>query len=133
MTEQSLLTVTSAALQKIDAVRKSTGHPEDLLRIGITGRRGATFEYDFVLVDALGQQPDDIAIDYPGPRVLVDPKSAELLRGTTMDLDPISESFGIDNPNEGGRTHSRSAPRRCSTARSTPPCGRTAAWSRCSR
>lgn len=103
MTEQPLLTVTSAALQKIDAVRKSAGQPEDFLRIGIKGRRGATFEYDFVLVGAVGQQPDDVAIDYPGLRVLVDPKSVELLRGTTVDLDPTSTggSIRIDNPNEG--------------------------------
>ncbi|MDP9265373.1 MAG: iron-sulfur cluster assembly accessory protein, partial [Chloroflexota bacterium] len=101
MTEQALLTVTSAALEKIDAVRKSAGRPEDHLRIGIKGRRGATFEYEFVLVDALGQPPDDIAIDYPGLRVLVDPKSAELLRGTTMDVDPIGGSMRIANPNEG--------------------------------
>ena len=101
MTEQPLLTVTPAALDKIAAGRKSTGRPEDVLRIGIKGRRGATFEYEFVLVDALGQQPDDIPIDYPGLRVIVDPKSADLLRGTTMDVDPIGGSFGIDNPNEG--------------------------------
>jgi len=103
VTEQPLLTVTSAALQKIDAVRKSAGHPEDLLRIGIKGRRGATFEYDFALVGAVGQEPDDVAIDYPGLRVLVDPKSVELLRGTTVDLDPTSTggSIRIDNPNEG--------------------------------
>ena len=103
MIEQSLLTVTPAALQKIDAVRKSAGHPEDLLRIGIKGRRGATFEYEFVLVGAVGQEPDDIAVDYPGLRVLVDPKSAELLRGTRVDLDPTPSggSIRIDNPNEG--------------------------------
>lgn len=101
MTEQPLLTVTSAALLKIDAVRKSTGRPEDLLRIGIKGRRGATFEYEFVLVGPVGQQPDDVAIDHPGLRVLVDPRSVELLRGTTVDVDPTDGSIDIANPNEG--------------------------------
>ena len=101
MTDQPLLTVTAAALEKIDAVRKSTGRPADLLRIGIKGRRGATFEYEFVLVGPVGQQPDDVAIDHPGLRVLVDPKSVELLRGTTVDVDPTGGSIDIANPNEG--------------------------------
>lgn len=101
MTEPPLLTITSAALQKIDAVRKSAGNPKDHLRIGIKGRRGATFEYEFVLVGPVGQQPDDVAIDYLGLRVLVDPKSVELLRGTTVDVDPTGESIDIANPNEG--------------------------------
>lgn len=101
MTEPPLLTVTSAALKKIDAVRKSAGNPKDHLRIGIKGRRGATFEYEFVLVGPVGQQPDDVAIDYLGLRVLVDPKSVELLRGTTVDVDPTGESIDIANPNEG--------------------------------
>ena len=101
MTEPPLLTVTPAALKKIDAVRKSAGNPKDHLRIGIKGRRGATFEYEFVLVGPVGQQPDDVAIDYPGLRVLVDPKSVELLRGTTVDVDPTGESIKIANPNEG--------------------------------
>ena len=101
MTEPPLLTVTSAALKKIDAVRKSAGNPKGHLRIGIKGRRGATFEYEFVLVGPVGQQPDDVAIDYPGLRVLVDPKSVELLRGATVDVDPTGESIDIANPNEG--------------------------------
>ena len=101
MTESPLLTVTSAALKKIDAVRKSAGNPKGHLRIGIKGRRGATFEYEFVLVGPVGQQPDDVAIDYPGLRVLVDPKSVELLRGATVDVDPTGESIDIANPNEG--------------------------------
>ena len=101
MTEPPLLTVTPAALRKIDAVRKSAGNPTDHLRIGVKGRRGATFEYEFALVGPVGQQPDDLAIDHPGLRVLVDPKSVELLRGTTVDVDPTGQSIDIANPNEG--------------------------------
>jgi len=33
------------------------------------------FEYEFVLVNPVGQEPDDVTIDYPELRVLVEPKS----------------------------------------------------------
>ena len=94
MSEQPLLTITPAALKKIESVRKSAGNPKGLLRIGIKSHRGPMFEYELALVNPEGQEPDDVAIDYPELRVLVAPKSVELLRGTTVDVDATGESIG---------------------------------------
>jgi iron-sulfur cluster assembly protein/iron-sulfur cluster insertion protein len=44
---------------------------------------------------------DDVTVDYGGVRVVVDPSSAQLLTGATLDYkDGLQQAgFSIDNPN----------------------------------
>jgi Fe/S biogenesis protein NfuA len=99
------ITVTPAAIAKIDAVRSKSGHPDACLRIAIAGRRGGQFVYELDLV-ARGDAPaDDIVVETPALRLLIEPGSATNLEGAVIDLDPtaMGGALRIDNPNEGWR------------------------------
>lgn len=99
------ITVTPAAKAKIETVRSKSGHPDACLRIAIAGRRGGQFVYQVDLVVAEDAPPDDLAIQTPDLRVLVDKGSADDLDGAVIDLDPsaIGGALRIDNPHEGWR------------------------------
>jgi Fe/S biogenesis protein NfuA len=99
------ITVTDAARAKIDGVRTKSGHPDACLRIAIAGRRGGEFVYELDLVAPGDAPPDDLLVETPALRLLVEPGSAANLDGATIDLDPsvIGGALRIDNPNEGWR------------------------------
>jgi Fe/S biogenesis protein NfuA len=99
------ITVTPAALAKIDGVRVKSGHPDACLRIAIAGRRSGEFVYELDLVAPADAPPDDLVIEAPGLRLLVEPRSAANLDGATIDLDAsvIGGALRIDNPHEGWR------------------------------
>ena len=90
-----VITVTPAALAKIDGVRAKSGHPDACLRIAIAGRRGGEFAYELDLVAPVDAPPGDVVVETPNLRVLVEPGSAANLDGATIDLD--------ENPHEGWR------------------------------
>ena len=99
------LIVTPAALQKINRVRAQGGRPDACLRIEISGRRGGRFVYEIDLVAPATATTDDIQVETPGLRILIDPASAAHLEGAVIDLDAsaIGGTLTIDNPNEGWR------------------------------
>jgi Fe/S biogenesis protein NfuA len=99
------LSVTAAALEKIDRVRRQGGRPDACLRLEISGRRGGRFVYEIDLVDPLSALPDDVLVQTLGLAVLVDPESAVHLQGAVVDIDQsaIGGALTIDNPNEGWR------------------------------
>ncbi|MGH2499585.1 MAG: NifU family protein [Candidatus Limnocylindria bacterium] len=101
--ERPILTLTEGAKQKIDAVRRSTGHPHDALRIAIAGRSGGRFQYDLALVGPVGIAPDDVVLGFGDLQVVVEGASATRIHGTTIDLEPslTGGSLTIENPNEG--------------------------------
>jgi Fe/S biogenesis protein NfuA len=97
------LLVTAAAVQKIDRIRAQGGRPDACLRIEITGRRGGRFVYELDLVDPASAAEDDLQVETPGLRILVERASAAHLQGAVIDLDgsAIGGALTIDNPNEG--------------------------------
>jgi len=99
------ITVTPAAITKIDAVRSKSGHPDACLRIAIAGRRGGLFVYELDLVARDDAPADDIVVETPALRLLLEPGSASNLEGAVIDLDPsaMGGALRIDNPNEGWR------------------------------
>ena len=99
------ITVTPAAMAKIDAVRSKSGHADACLRIAIAGRRGGQFVYELDLVARDDAPADDVVVETPALRVLVEPGSATNLEGAVIDLDPsaMGGALRIDNPNEGWR------------------------------
>jgi len=102
---QPAITVTPAAITKIDAVRSKSGHRDACLRIAIAGRRGGQFVYELDLVAQDDAPEDDIVVETPALRLLVEPGSAGNLEGAVIDLDPsaMGGALRIDNPNEGWR------------------------------
>src|SRR5207245_2725018 len=99
------ITVTPAAMAKIEAVRSKSGHPDACLRIAIAGRRGGQFVYELDLVAPEDAPSGDLTVQAAGFRVLVEPGSAANLEGAVIDLDAsaLGGALRIDNPNEGWR------------------------------
>ncbi len=69
------------------------------LRVSVEGGGCSGFQYKMEMVGS--SEPDDIAIERDGARILVDPVSLEYLAGSQIDFvdDLIGASFKITNPN----------------------------------
>ena len=92
------LVVTERAARRIAEIAASDP-ASPALRVTVEGGGCSGFQYKIEMVgDA---QPDDIAIERDGARVLVDPMSLEYLAGSQIDFvdDLIGASFKIQNPN----------------------------------
>jgi iron-sulfur cluster assembly accessory protein len=72
---------------------------EPALRIAVEGGGCSGFQYKIEIVGKA--EPDDIAIERDGARVLIDPVSISYLEGSEIDFvdDLIGASFKIRNPN----------------------------------
>ena len=97
--EDSLLTVTAAAEEKIHAVIAAEEVEVEGLRISIQGRTATAFQYSLGL--ATEAQADDIVVECENFNVLVDAESAPDLKGAVIDyVDDLNASgFNIENPN----------------------------------
>jgi len=94
-----VITLTDAAAGKVKDLIESEGEPELALRVAVRPGGCSGFSYEmFFDSDFAG---DDILADYDGVRVVVDPSSAELLSGATLDYkDGLQQAgFSINNPN----------------------------------
>lgn len=97
--EESLLTVTEAAQEKIHAVIEAEEVEVEGLRISIQGKTATAFQYSLGL--ATEAQPEDIVVECGRFNVLVDAESAPDLKGAVIDyVDDLNASgFNIENPN----------------------------------
>ncbi|MDE0298844.1 MAG: iron-sulfur cluster assembly accessory protein [Candidatus Poribacteria bacterium] len=97
--QQPLLAVTQAAKEKIESIIESEEVEVQGLRVSIQGRTASAFEYGLGLENE--PESDDLVVDVDAFSVFVDPKSAENLKGATIDYveDLNSSGFRIDNPN----------------------------------
>lgn len=96
----SFVQVTDAAAERIKALLDQEGKVETHgLRMKVVGGGCSGFQYELAFDDAVDE--DDHCVEAGGIRVLVDPKSALFLKGSTLDfLDGLMESgFKITNPN----------------------------------
>ena len=80
------LAVSEKAARKILVLAGKEGRDEALLRVRVTAGGCSGFSYRLGFEDA--PAPDDHVVAGPeGVRILVDPKSAPILQGSTLDLD----------------------------------------------
>jgi iron-sulfur cluster assembly protein len=93
-----LVSLTPAAAEKIRGLMAEDADVS-VLRVAIEGGGCSGFQYG--LGFDRGAQEGDHAFECEGVQVVVDPHSAQYLRGATVDyLETIQESgFKIDNPN----------------------------------
>ena len=93
------ISVTDAAKQKVMSIIDSQDVEIGGLRISIEGRTASAFQYGLGLEEEASQ--DDVVIDCGDFKVLIDPESAENLKGATIDYveNLNSSGFNIDNPN----------------------------------
>ena len=94
-----MITLTDTAASKVKELLDAEGNPELALRVAVRPGGCSGFAYEmFFDSDVAG---DDELSDYDGVRVIVDPSSAQLLTGATLDYkDGLQQAgFSINNPN----------------------------------
>ena len=94
-----MITVTDTAAAKVKSLIEAEGDEGLALRVAV--RPGGCSGFSYEMFFDTDVAPDDIATDVQGVRVVVDPASADLLQGATLDFkDGLQGAgFAIDNPN----------------------------------
>ncbi len=98
-----MITFTSAARQQIAANMDVDGKEELVLRLRAKRRGPGGFDYDLTFVGQDEGEIGDRVVETGDFSVFLDPESADLLRGTTIDFVHTLErvGFDFDNPNSG--------------------------------
>jgi iron-sulfur cluster assembly accessory protein len=94
-----MITLTQNAQKAISRFIKGAETPVQGLRISVTGGGCSGMQYGLALEETPSQ--DDTIIEVEGVQLFVDPYSAPMLNGVTVDfLDSMEGSgFKFDNPN----------------------------------
>ncbi|MHB1931026.1 MAG: iron-sulfur cluster insertion protein ErpA [Acidimicrobiales bacterium] len=98
-TETTPIALTEAASAKVAELLAQEGNAELALRVAVRPGGCSGFSYEmFFDSDVAG---DDMRSDFDGVTVVVDPSSASLLQGSTLDFkDGLQGAgFSINNPN----------------------------------
>lgn len=94
-----VLTVTESAAARVRLLAEREGRAEACLRLRVVAGGCDGFSYRLSLEDAPAE--DDLVVDGPGARVLVDPRSIPLIRGSTLDFNDalLGGGLKVRNPN----------------------------------
>ena len=94
-----MITLTPTAATKVKTLLDAEGEPGLALRVAVRPGGCSGFSYE-MFFDSDVATEDQLA-DFDGVRVVVDPSSATLLTGATLDYkDGLQQAgFAIDNPN----------------------------------
>jgi iron-sulfur cluster assembly accessory protein len=94
-----MITVTESAARKVAELIDAEGDPSLALRVAV--RPGGCSGFSYEMFFDSDQAADDNLVEYSGVKVLVDPSSAQLLTGATLDYkDGLTQAgFSINNPN----------------------------------
>src|SRR5829696_4689196 len=98
-TEEAMITITDTAAAKVKHLIAEEGNDELALRVAV--RPGGCSGFSYEMFFDTDVTSDDLTTEYGGVRVVVDPSSAQLLEGATLDYkDGLQEAgFSINNPN----------------------------------
>ena len=94
-----MLTLTPSARSAVEKFIKGSDTPVAGLRISISGGGCSGFQYGMRLEEA--KADDDVEVPVGGVKLLIDPFSAPMLEGVTVDfVDSLNGSgFKFENPN----------------------------------
>ena len=92
------ITLTENAAKRVAWIAERQKRPA-ILRLSVDGGGCAGFTYRFELADA--QEDDDAVAETDGVRLVVDPVSLDLLKGSAVDFveDLGGAAFRVTNPN----------------------------------
>ena len=92
------ITLTENAAKRVAWIAERQQKPA-ILRLSVDGGGCAGFTYRFELADA--QEDDDAVAETDGVRLVVDPVSLDLLKGSAVDFveDLGGAAFRVTNPN----------------------------------
>ena len=93
------ITLTDGAAAKVAELLEQEGNPELALRVAVRPGGCSGFSYEMFFDSDLAD--DDVTSAFGAVRVVVDPTSASLLQGSTLDFkDGLQGAgFSINNPN----------------------------------
>jgi iron-sulfur cluster assembly protein/iron-sulfur cluster insertion protein len=96
---QQVVTLTDMAISKVAELVSAEGDESLALRMAVRPGGCSGFSYEMFFDSEV--ESDDIVEEFGDIRVIVDPQSAERLRGSTLDYkDGLMEAgFAINNPN----------------------------------
>lgn len=91
--------LTDAAKSKVSALLKEEGNESLALRVAVRAGGCSGYSYDMFFDAEIGE--DDVLRTFGDVKVVVDPESAELLKGATLDYKDGLQGAGfhISNPN----------------------------------
>jgi iron-sulfur cluster assembly accessory protein len=92
-TETPVLIVTEPAARRVRAVAAREGKPQAFLRIRIVAGGCDGFEYEMGLEDTAAET--DQVLDQFGLKVLVDPRSAPILQGSSLEYHDLMLGGGL--------------------------------------
>jgi iron-sulfur cluster assembly protein/iron-sulfur cluster insertion protein len=94
-----VITLTDAAADKVKNLIDAEGEPDLSLRVAVRPGGCSGFSYEMFFDSEVAG--DDLTVEHNGVRVVVDPSSAQLLTGATLDYkDGLQQTgFSINNPN----------------------------------
>ena len=94
-----MITVTDNAAAKVKELLDQEDEQGLALRVAVRPGGCSGFSYEMFFDSEL--ENDDLTVDYSGVKVVVDPSSAQLLSGATLDYkDGLTDAgFAINNPN----------------------------------
>ena len=94
-----MITLTDGATTKVGQLIASESEEGLALRVAV--RPGGCSGFSYEMYFDTDRAADDITKDFGGVDVVVDPQSAQLLEGATLDYkDGLQDAgFAIDNPN----------------------------------
>jgi iron-sulfur cluster assembly accessory protein len=93
------ITVTDAAARKIAHLASKEGHEQPILRLRVVAGGCSGFSYELAFADR-PEAEDHVITAADGVRVLVDPRSAPIVEGSTLELDTamIGGGLKVQNP-----------------------------------
>jgi iron-sulfur cluster assembly accessory protein len=94
-----MITLTDTAASKVKELLEAEGASELALRVAVRPGGCSGFSYEMFFDGDIAA--DDVAQEVSGVKVVVDPASAELLKGAVLDFkDGLQGAgFAIENPN----------------------------------
>ena len=94
-----MIALTDNAAVKVKELVAAEGEADLALRVAV--RPGGCSGFSYEMFFDTDVAADDITADFGGVKVVVDPSSAQLLTGATLDYkDGLQQAgFSIDNPN----------------------------------
>ncbi|MEO0493147.1 MAG: iron-sulfur cluster insertion protein ErpA [Actinomycetota bacterium] len=97
--EPTMIMLTDNAASKVNELITAEGEAGLALRVAV--RPGGCSGFSYEMFFDTDRAADDITKDFGGVDVVVDPQSAQLLEGATLDYkDGLQDAgFSIDNPN----------------------------------
>ena len=93
-----MITLTDNAASKVKELLAAEGAEDLALRVAVRPGGCSGFSYEMFFDSDVAN--DDLTVEHGGVRVIVDPTSAQMLTGATLDYkDGLESGFAITNPN----------------------------------